>query len=33
MQASWLSKFLSAAGVKQDRAAAHDFEVALPKKK
>ena len=33
MKSSWLSKFLSATGAKQDRATAHDFEVALPKKK
>jgi hypothetical protein len=32
MKSSWLSKFLSATGVKQDRAAAHDFEVLLPGK-
>lgn len=33
MKSSWLSKFLSATGAKQDRATAHDFEVALPKRK
>ena len=33
LKSSWLSKFLSATGAKQDRATAHDFEVALPKKK
>ena len=33
LKASWLAKFLSAGGAKQDRAAAHDFEVVLPKKK
>jgi hypothetical protein len=33
MKSSWLSKFLSATGVKQDRAATPDFEVALSKKK
>jgi hypothetical protein len=32
MKSSWLSKFLSATGVKQDRAAAQDFEVTLPGK-
>ena len=31
LKSSWLSKFLSATGLKSDRAA--DFEVTLPKKK
>jgi hypothetical protein len=33
MKSSWLSKFLSATGVKQDLGSTHDFEVALPKRK
>ena len=33
MKSSWPSNFLSATGLKQERAAAHDFEVALPKRK
>jgi len=33
MKLSWLSKFLSASGAKQERSSAHDFEVALPKRK
>jgi len=33
MKSSWLAKFLSATGVKQDRPAMPDFEVLLPGKK
>jgi len=32
MKSSWLGKFLSATGIKADRATAQDFEVTLPGK-